>query len=57
MNQAAENADWTYVDLWNVVPQEEFTNSAVHLTPVGSRVFFDAFQPALVEATGSVVVK
>ena len=57
MNQAAENADWTYVDLWNVVPQKEFTNSAVHLTPVGSRVFFDALQPALVEATGSVVVK
>ena len=57
MNQAAENADWTYVDLWDVVPQTEFTNSAVHLTPLGSREFFDALQPALVEAISSVVVK
>ncbi len=57
MDQAAENAGWAYVDLWDIVPQTEFTNSAVHLTPLGSRVFFEALQPALVEAIGSVVVK
>lgn len=27
-----------YLDAWDLVPQEEFTNSAVHLTPVGSRI-------------------
>lgn len=26
---------WKYFDLWNLVPMEEFTNSAVHLTPEG----------------------
>jgi hypothetical protein len=26
---------WNYVDLWNLVPMQEFTNSAVHLTPAG----------------------
>ncbi len=57
MNEAAENAEWAYVDLWDDVPQTEFTNSAVHLTPLGSRVFFEALQPALVEAIGSAVVK
>ncbi|MBG0785638.1 MAG: hypothetical protein H0S79_11095 [Anaerolineaceae bacterium] len=57
MNRAAENADWTYVDLWDVVPQTEFTNSAVHLTPEGSLLFFETLMPALIEAIGSVVVK
>jgi hypothetical protein len=57
MNRAAENADWTYVDLWDVVPQTEFTNSAVHLTPEGSLLFFETLRPALIEAIGSVVVK
>ena len=57
MNRAAENADWTYIDLWDVVPQTEFTNSAVHLTPEGSLLFFETLRPALIEAIGSVVVK
>jgi hypothetical protein len=32
--QAAENG-WDYLDLWDLVPMDEFTNSAVHLTPFG----------------------
>lgn len=27
-----------YLDVWNLVPQDQFTNSAVHLTPQGSRL-------------------
>ena len=30
---AAQN--WHYLDLWNLVPAGEFTNSAIHLTPSG----------------------
>ncbi|HET9588367.1 MAG TPA: SGNH/GDSL hydrolase family protein [Anaerolineales bacterium] len=26
---------WIYLDLWDLVPPEEFTNSAIHLTPEG----------------------
>ena len=26
---------WNYLDLWNLVPSDEFTNSAIHLTPSG----------------------
>ncbi len=26
---------WTYLDLWDLVPQENFTNSAIHLDPEG----------------------
>ncbi|MCK7481753.1 MAG: hypothetical protein M0C28_34710 [Candidatus Moduliflexus flocculans] len=31
---AAQNG-WNYLDLWDLVPMDEFTNSAVHLTPFG----------------------
>jgi hypothetical protein len=27
--------NWNYLDLWDVVPMTEFTNSAIHLTPHG----------------------
>ena len=47
MTGLATNADWTYVDLWDVVPEAEFTNSAVHVTPAGSQVFYNALKPAL----------
>jgi hypothetical protein len=30
-----------YVDLWDSVPESEFTNSAVHVTPAGSRIIAD----------------
>ncbi len=32
--EAAKNA-WNYLDLWNLAPEDEFTNSAIHLTPAG----------------------
>ena len=32
--QASEN-NWQYLDLWNLAPMDEFTNSGVHLTPYG----------------------
>lgn len=36
---AAEDHGWTYLDAWDVISSGEFTNSAVHLTPLGSREF------------------
>jgi len=33
-DRAAKNA-WNYLDLWNLAPANEFTNSAIHLTPAG----------------------
>ena len=29
---------WIYLDLWDLVPAQEFTNSAIHLTPKGEAV-------------------
>ena len=31
----ATNRNWRYLDLWDLVPADEFTNSAIHLTPAG----------------------
>ncbi len=38
MTEQAQQKNWRYVDLWNAIPAAEFTNSAVHLTPAGSRM-------------------
>jgi len=47
MTALSANADWVYLDLWDVVPEAEFTNSAVHVTPAGSQVFYEALKPTL----------
>ncbi len=35
LGEQAQAAGWHYLDLWNLVPETEFTNSAIHLTPAG----------------------
>jgi hypothetical protein len=35
MSVRAKAGDWNYLDFWNIVPADEFTNSAIHLTPAG----------------------
>lgn len=38
LGEHATNMNWDYLDLWDLVPAEEFTNSAIHLTPAGERL-------------------
>jgi hypothetical protein len=38
MQGKAESEGWTYFDLWDIVPEGEFTNSAIHLTPAGEKL-------------------
>jgi hypothetical protein len=35
MTAKAQANGWNYLDLWNLVPADQFTNSAIHLTPEG----------------------
>ncbi|TLN13378.1 hypothetical protein FDZ74_09835 [bacterium] len=35
LGQLAAERGWNYLDLWNAIPQQHFTNSAVHLDPQG----------------------
>ncbi len=35
MIDKAAKQGWNYLDLWDLVPADQFTNSAIHLTPAG----------------------
>lgn len=45
-DETAEN-EWQYLDVWNLVPESEFTNSAIHRTPVGETLLAGAVIEAL----------
>ncbi len=49
MTSLSERNDWTYVDLWNIVPANEFTNSAIHLTPAGENLLAENLAPYILE--------
>ena len=38
ISDEAVSQDWNYLDLWNLVPATQFTNSAIHLTPAGEKL-------------------
>jgi hypothetical protein len=43
----ARDAGWQYLDLWDIIPEDQFTNSAVHLTPQGSERYLLEILPVL----------
>ncbi len=43
---------WQYTDLWNLVDQSQFTNSAIHLTPAGESQLAQAVGEGLVVDCG-----
>jgi hypothetical protein len=42
--------NWAYVDLWDAVPANEFTNSAIHLTPLGEAQLAEKIVPVITTA-------
>ena len=38
LSEHAAARNWHYLDLWDLVPATEFTNSAIHLTPAGENL-------------------
>jgi len=38
---------WNYLDLWDLVPASEFTNSAIHLSVAGERLLADRIAEAI----------
>ncbi len=38
---------WNYLDLWDLVPQDQFTNSAIHLTPAGEEMLAERISQTL----------
>ena len=49
MAERSVSANWKYVDLWDFVPPEAFTNSAVHLTPEGMAIYYEALLPTILK--------
>jgi hypothetical protein len=47
--EMAEAENWRYVDLWDVIAPEEFTDSPVHLTPAGSHTLSEQVAEAILE--------
>jgi hypothetical protein len=43
----AATRQWSYVDFWDLVPSNEFTNSAIHLTPSGEKLLADKIAAAI----------
>ncbi len=47
MAELSQKNQWNYVDLWNLAPENEFTNSAIHLTPKGEGLLAEKLVPAI----------
>ena len=45
----AESENWFYIDLWDVIPADEFTDSPVHMTPEGMQQLSDILAPEILE--------
>lgn len=50
LGEKAQNEGWFYLDLWDQIPPEEFTDTPVHLTPQGSRRMAELIAPELLNA-------
>ena len=47
LSEHAEARNWHYLDLWDLVPADEFTNSAIHLTPMGEGLLANKIPEAI----------
>ncbi len=49
LTESATSNGWQWIDLWDVIAPEAFTDSPVHLTPSGSRQLAERIAAALME--------
>jgi hypothetical protein len=50
--EEATRQGWLYRDFWDAIPSEEFTNTAIHMTPEGTRQFAAMMVEALIDQIG-----
>lgn len=53
LGQKAADAGWSYLDLWNAIDGDEFTDTPVHLTPTGSAQLAEIVGLAIIELVTS----
>ncbi len=51
MTEKSAEQGWDYLDLWNLVPANQFTNSAIHLTPEGVEILSGRVEKILMQQT------
>lgn len=49
MLETSANQGWRYLDLWDSIPANEFTNSAIHMTPAGTSQFAELVAPVILD--------
>ena len=49
MTARAAVQGWRYLDLWNLIPMDQFTNSAVHYTPAGAALLADHLKDGILQ--------
>jgi hypothetical protein len=49
--ERSQQKGWRYLDLWNLAPEGEFTNSAIHLTPAGEALLAQRLGVAILQET------
>ncbi|MCL4504574.1 MAG: hypothetical protein M1434_00610 [Chloroflexi bacterium] len=49
MTARAAAGGWHYLDLWNLIPMDQFTNSAVHYTPAGAALLADHLKDGILQ--------
>jgi len=47
LGERARSNYWNYLDLWDLVPMREYTNSAIHLTPYGESLLANRIAEAI----------
>jgi len=47
LSERAAARKWHHLDLWDLVPLQEFTNSAIHLTPGGETMLSSEITKAI----------
>jgi hypothetical protein len=45
--QVSQSKGWAYLDLWDLIPPGEFTNSAIHITPQGTSKLASQIIPSI----------
>jgi hypothetical protein len=51
MTEVSASEGWLYLDLWNLVPADQFTNSAIHLTPQGESLLVSRIRETIRQQT------
>ena len=57
LRDTAEKNNWQYQDYWNIIPEEEFTNTAIHMTPYGVSILAERIRNDFFSNVGAIKLK